>query len=143
VTTPGLPVPPRPCLDCTTPTRNKGQRCDTCRPAKQQTHNTTRAYYHTPEWRRLRTQCLARDYQQCVICTSTHRLTAHHLHARKDGGPDTLNNLTTLCHTCHDLIERQDPMHTTLLRQHLHATRQPCRTNNTAPNTQQKPSQPQ
>ena len=74
-------------------------------------------------WNALRRACLTRDYNQCVICTSTTRLTAHHIHARKDGGPDALTNLITLCHTCHDKIERADPTHTKLLTQHLTTTR--------------------
>lgn len=32
-------------------------------------------------------------------------LEAHHIIHRSLGGPNDLNNLITLCHTCHDKIE--------------------------------------
>lgn len=127
MSTPGIPRPARPCIDCATPTTNPGQRCDTHTTTKHQQHNQSRAYYHTTEWRTLRQACLDRDYNQCVICARTTRLTAHHIHARRDGGPDTLTNLVTLCsgkQGCHDKIERHDPHTTALLTQHLDATRQ-------------------
>lgn len=122
MTTPGLPTPPKPCRTCATPTTNQGQRCDTHTTTKHQHHNQARAYYHTTEWRTLRQACLDRDYNQCVICARTTRLTAHHIHARRDGGPDTLTNLVTLCsgkQGCHDKVERRDPQITALLDQHI------------------------
>lgn len=122
IATPGLPTPPRPCLDCTTPTRNKGQRCDTHTHQRTQQHNQDRAYYHTAEWRHLRDRILDRDHHQCVLCTSIQRLTIHHIHARKNGGADTAPNLVTLCHHHHDKVERAEPNALTQLRQHLTAS---------------------
>ena len=48
--------------------------------------------------KRIRRAVLARD-RQCVIdsCQSTYRLQAHHVIPRRDGGPDTADNLATLC----------------------------------------------
>jgi 5-methylcytosine-specific restriction endonuclease McrA len=102
---------------------NPGGQCDAHKQQQAAEHNQARTYYHTGEWAQLRAACLARDYRQCVICARTHRLTAHHIKARKDGGPDTLTNLTTLCHTCHSKIEQGDTTTTNHLAQHLNATR--------------------
>lgn len=68
-------------------------------------------YYRTPEWKRLRTACLARDGYRCTVrgCqTPTYRLTADHIVARRAGGPDSLANLRTLC-SHHDAQVRQAP----------------------------------
>ena len=48
--------------------------------------------------KRLRRAVLARD-RKCVIdsCQSSYRLQTHHVVRRRDGGPDTADNLTTLC----------------------------------------------
>ncbi|MCY4620741.1 MAG: HNH endonuclease [bacterium] len=54
------------------------------------------AQRQTPK--RLRRAVLARD-RECVIdsCKSSYRLQAHHIIPRRDGGPDTADNLATLC----------------------------------------------
>ncbi|MDE0137288.1 MAG: HNH endonuclease [bacterium] len=51
---------------------------------------------HIPK--RLRRAVLARD-RRCVIdsCQSSYRLQTHHVIPKRDGGPDTADNLTTLC----------------------------------------------
>ena len=48
--------------------------------------------------KRLRRAVLARD-RQCVIdsCQNTYRLQTHHIIPKHDGGPDTADNLATLC----------------------------------------------
>jgi 5-methylcytosine-specific restriction protein A len=105
MTTPGLPIPARPCRVCATPTTLAGGRCETHTVERSSKHRKDRAYYHTPEWARLRANVLRRDYYQCVVCTGTNRLTAHHITARKDGGADTEANLVTLCQSCHSRLE--------------------------------------
>ncbi len=62
-------------------------------------------------WRELRRQVYERDKwlcQECGIhCTSvkqnnrTARIQCHHIVARRDGGPDEMDNLVTLCMSCH------------------------------------------
>ncbi len=44
----------------------------------------------------------ARDGNRCVRCSTCDNLQGHHVHALADGGTDTLDNITTLCGTCHD-----------------------------------------
>jgi 5-methylcytosine-specific restriction endonuclease McrA len=101
MTTPSLPTPPRPCLTCNTPTTNKGGRCD----QHHNQHNEARQFYHSPAWRRVRSWVLTRDLRQCTACGQPGNL-VHHIHPRKQGGPDTPDNLVTLCKPCHELIER-------------------------------------
>ena len=65
-------------------------------------------FYNTPEWRRLRRECLYRDRYTCHRCDKRMKsadLTAHHLIPRMDDGPDILENLITLCGPCHDFSE--------------------------------------
>lgn len=65
----------------------------------------------TSAWQRLRAAILARDRLRCALCWERKRaydLSAHHVLARRLGGQDDPDNLITLCHGCHDLIEAQD-----------------------------------
>lgn len=53
-------------------------------------------FYSTAAWQALRKQCLDRDGWRCVLCG--HRaVVADHIQPRKQGGPDTLRNLRSLC----------------------------------------------
>ena len=67
------------------------------------------SYYTTSEWRRLSGQTKKRDHYQCQICGDRKGdphtiLNAHHLIPRADGGPNTLENLITLCDLCHAVV---------------------------------------
>lgn len=42
-----------------------------------------------------------RDGWRCVLCRSRRQLTPHHILPRSRGGPDTKQNLVTLCVLCH------------------------------------------
>jgi 5-methylcytosine-specific restriction endonuclease McrA len=57
---------------------------------------------------RLRRQALARDHHRCRAsgCRRTRFLHVHHLVPREDGGPNTLENLITLCSGCHRVLHR-------------------------------------
>lgn len=67
----------------------------------------------TAEWRRTRKEVYARDNWICQDCRckcknsadakndGRKKIQAHHLLARRDGGTDTLDNLITLCMSCH------------------------------------------
>lgn len=123
MTTPGLPVPPRPCRVCAAPTTLIGGRCEQHTRQRRQKHNEDRAFYHSTEWTRLRAACLDRDHQRCVVCTGTTRLTAHHIRDRRSGGKDELDNLVTLCQSHHSRLEAGDQATVDLLAEHLRHTR--------------------
>lgn len=63
------------------------------------------SYYRTKAWRELRAAAIERDGGRCVECGAVpkarHRLQVDHVIPRNEGGPDTLENLRTLCHECH------------------------------------------
>ena len=52
-------------------------------------------------WQKKRAQVRARDGNRCTRCGTTERLSVHHIVKARHGGPDTLDNLTTLCPRCH------------------------------------------
>lgn len=66
-------------------------------------------WWKSVEWRKIRKECLSRDRYACRGCGVHHKhgknLTAHHIQPREEGGGDNLENLLTLCPTCHDLVE--------------------------------------
>ena len=77
--------------------------CPVCKQKRDKRRNQA-SPYQTPTWKRLAAQ--ARWQQRsCAVCDSTHRLTAHHREARKEGGPDDLSNLLVLCGSCHSQYE--------------------------------------
>ena len=61
-------------------------------------------------WDALRRQAYKRDDYQCQNCgvkggrQGTAELHAHHIVPLSSGGNNVLNNLSTLCSTCHSLI---------------------------------------
>ena len=58
-------------------------------------------------WEDVRKAALFRDRAQCQDCGhKSHRVHVHHITPRSEGGEDKLENLTTLCPTCH--AERHD-----------------------------------
>lgn len=81
------------CLGCGRPTPHavKG-RCPECR--RELDRND---FYQSPEWRRIARAAKADPDAACTICGSTKRLIAHHSHARREGGPDTKENIVLLC----------------------------------------------
>jgi HNH endonuclease len=73
-------------------------------------------------WHKIREQVLERDKYICQTCLNvTERLAAHHVIPRSKNGSDSLDNLTTVCNTCHGLIEiakkfNNEPIETTVIR---------------------------
>jgi 5-methylcytosine-specific restriction endonuclease McrA len=53
------------------------------------------------EFAALRNQVLERDAWRCQFCGSSDNLHVHHLRSRDKGGDDCLENLITLCASCH------------------------------------------
>lgn len=64
---------------------------------------------------KLRQQCYERDNYQCVECGSTEELHAHHIIHREHGGPNTLDNLVTLCKYCHANKHKDEPVYRIML----------------------------
>lgn len=94
------------CLDWPKPGCRRlttGSRCSSCQSRKDRTRNQG-SYYQTPDWRSLARACIDRD-GNCLICGSTHRLTANHIIGRAQRGPDALENLMTMCGRCHSTFE--------------------------------------
>jgi 5-methylcytosine-specific restriction endonuclease McrA len=61
------------------------------------------------EWRLIRRTILERDKHECFRCRkhsiNGKGLSVHHIIPRDEGGSNDYNNLITLCHDCHDLVE--------------------------------------
>ena len=51
----------------------------------------------------VRRQTLERDRYRCTRCKATRGLQVHHMHERQYGGGHELENLRTLCRSCHEL----------------------------------------
>lgn len=60
------------------------------------------------EWNILKKQRYAKDNWKCWKCDKKLHddIQAHHLIPRRLGGPDIIDNLITLCRSCHIKIER-------------------------------------
>jgi RNA-directed DNA polymerase len=52
-------------------------------------------------WAEIRLIVLQRNGYQCVECGNTHHLHVHHIRPRKKGGATQMDNLQTLCESCH------------------------------------------
>jgi len=54
-------------------------------------------------WSRIRNKILERDNNTCQLCgkTKASKLHIHHILKKKEGGPDTFDNLITVCPSCH------------------------------------------
>jgi hypothetical protein len=65
-----------------------------------------RHFYNRTFWRKLRAFVLERDGYTCQRCKETEKaLHVHHKVKRALGGPDTADNLITLCNSCHKMEE--------------------------------------
>lgn len=81
----------------------QGSRCAPCQSRKDRRRNRA-SFYQTSTWRALAQACIERD-GNCLLCSSTSRMTANHIIARTAGGPDVLENLMTMCGRCHSTYE--------------------------------------
>jgi len=57
------------------------------------------------KYRALIVSVFERDGWRCVLCKSRRQLTPHHIRPRSHLGPDTLENLVTLCVVCHKAMD--------------------------------------
>jgi hypothetical protein len=60
-------------------------------------------HYASTYWRTIRQQCLTRDNHRCRLCNSSEQLEAHH-RTYERAGQEQLEDLTTLCKQCHDVV---------------------------------------
>jgi hypothetical protein len=60
-----------------------------------------RIYLQSPEWHALRAEALERDGHCCRVCASREPLNVHHRRYPRPWEVDCLDNLTTLCRSCH------------------------------------------
>lgn len=56
----------------------------------------TDPFYRSLNWRQLRGAALRRDRWRCVVC-GDRAVVVDHIVSRRNGGPDTLGNLRSLC----------------------------------------------
>lgn len=65
-----------------------------------------RRVYDSPEWKRVRELVKQRD-GSCQLCGATSRLTVHHIRpvADDDARALDMDNLVTLCRTCHGRVD--------------------------------------
>ena len=54
----------------------------------------------------LHRQVLARDNWRCQACGNMRNLEVHHIQFRSHSGPDSGQNLITLCANCHTFYHR-------------------------------------
>lgn len=65
-------------------------------------------FYGSSFWRKLRNECYERDNYTCQRCGITEgKLDAHHIVPRVFGGKDTIDNLISLCCSCHHIVEHE------------------------------------
>ena len=60
-----------------------------------------------PNWERRRLTALDRDGWRCRKCGRAGRLEVHHRQPLKDGGSNDLENLLTLCVSCHKAAHKR------------------------------------
>lgn len=52
----------------------------------------------------LRRRIIKRDYHRCRVCREAKYLHVHHVRYLSQGGEDSVDNLVTLCQSCHSLV---------------------------------------
>ena len=81
--------------------RGRGIRPATFGPGGRAAGADLSAHHQRPEWQRIRRLVLARDSWRCTACGRPGGLEAHHIQPVEKGGTDALDNLATLCRSCH------------------------------------------
>jgi 5-methylcytosine-specific restriction endonuclease McrA len=61
-------------------------------------------YLQSPQWKALRNRALERDGHRCRICNRHYTLQVHHRRYAERWGAETVDDLTTLCDDCHELV---------------------------------------
>ena len=71
-------------------------------------------YMQSNEWRQLRREALKRDGYICQRCGTGKNLQVHHVNYEHLGQAGELEDVITLCKTCHEHVHKQD-----LVNKHL------------------------
>jgi 5-methylcytosine-specific restriction endonuclease McrA len=88
------------CLDCSSH-HPVGYRCPKVERRRYRA-SRQRRIRSTAAWQKARALARERDGQRCARCPSTTNLSVHHIVSLEDGGEAfALNNLITLCRSCH------------------------------------------
>lgn len=115
--------PKRPCSYPRCPNLTQGRYCEQHKHKEQQSNadrhryydehirdQKAREFYHSKEWQRVRQAALMRDNYLCQHCLRNNRITpaniVHHIvEVKKDWSKRLdLNNLVSLCNSCHNKI---------------------------------------
>lgn len=64
----------------------------------------TDPFYRSLTWRQLRGAALRRDRWRCVVC-GQRAVVVDHIASRRNGGPDALSNLRSLCPACDNRVK--------------------------------------
>jgi rubrerythrin len=66
-----------------------------------------REWVDRDEYGKLRQRVLERDNHTCQNCGAKKpsKFHTHHIDKRREGGPDTMDNLITVCPPCHKVVE--------------------------------------
>jgi len=102
------------CIDCGTPTSvswqtNNEIRCPICRERhfREYHYKITQKKFNMQAYSGNRHDVFQRDGYQCRLCGSKKNLIIHHINEMSYHNSDTpdndMNNLTTLCKSCHGL----------------------------------------
>jgi 5-methylcytosine-specific restriction endonuclease McrA len=73
------------------------------RNAQKAGYTSYSTYLQSPHWQALRDQVLERDKHRCTKCSAADKLQVHHL-SYKRLGYEELDDLKTLCQSCHQAI---------------------------------------
>jgi 5-methylcytosine-specific restriction enzyme A len=93
------------CLTCNAH-HPSGERCAKTE-RKRYAASRQRRIRSTARWQKARAAARQRDGNRCRRCPSTERLEVHHIVSLEDGGSEyDLNNLITLCSSCHHATGR-------------------------------------
>lgn len=61
-------------------------------------------YLRSPAWKRKRKAALKRDGYRCRVCNRGQYLEVHHRRYPAVLGTESVNDLTTLCNSCHNYL---------------------------------------
>lgn len=64
-------------------------------------------FLNTEFWQTISSECKERDGNRCRICNSSYSIAAHHRRYPNPWTATTLDDLTTLCHACHELYHKK------------------------------------
>lgn len=65
------------------------------------------AYIESPQWQRKRSERMAIDRKQCVLCGSVQNLQVHHVTYERLFN-EKMQDLMTVCHGCHEVLHDRE-----------------------------------